>query len=75
VVAAIVAADAREASVNGTWELGGPDTMTMREAASRYLPGARIVGASRSAPRALRDLYGTDMVAQRESATLQFGLG
>jgi len=67
VVAAIVAADAREASVNGTWELGGPETWTMREAAARLVPGARVVRATRSAPRDLLRLYARDMFADRSA--------
>ncbi|HLW17211.1 MAG TPA: NAD(P)H-binding protein [Actinomycetota bacterium] len=74
VVAAIVAADAREAAVNGTWELGGPETMTMAEAASRALPAARLVRPARGAPKALTDLYGRDMVADPTTAVEQFGL-
>ena len=70
VVAAIVAADAREGSVKGTWELGGSETMTMREAASRYAPGARAVRAR--GPKPLLQLYGSDMVADSSSATAQF---
>ena len=74
VVAAIVAADAREASVNGTWELGGLETMTMQEAAARALPGARVVRPVRSAPKPLVQLYGSDMVADPTGAVAQLGL-
>jgi uncharacterized protein YbjT (DUF2867 family) len=73
-VAAIIAADAREAEVRGLWELGGPDVLTMDEAAARALPGARRVRATRSAPRALLQLYGADMVADPSAAVAQFGL-
>ena len=73
VVAAIVAADAREASVNGTWELGGSATLTLREAAERSLPGARTVRATRSAPKALLKLFARDMIAER-SAVRALGL-
>ena len=75
VVAAIVAADARQASVTGTWELGGPETMTMRDAASRYAPGARVVRPTRSAPKALRDLYSEDMISERTDVASEIGLG
>ena len=64
VVAAIVAADSREAAVNGTWELGGPEAITMRDAAARFMPGARVVRATRSAPAALLKLYAGDMIAE-----------
>ena len=74
VVATIIAADSREAEVRGTWELGGPDIVTMDEAAARALPGARRVRATRSAPKALLQLYGSDMVADPTSAVEQFGL-
>jgi NADH dehydrogenase len=74
VVAAIIAADAREAEVRGIWELGGPDVVTMDEAAARALPGARRVRATRAAPKALLQLYGSDMVADPSAAVAQFGL-
>jgi uncharacterized protein YbjT (DUF2867 family) len=73
VVTAIVAADAREADVNGTWELGGGEIISMEEAAGRALPGTRFVKA-RGAPKALTDLYGRDMVADPAKAVEQFGL-
>ncbi len=69
VVAAIVAADSREAAVNGAWELGGPEAMTMRDAAARFMPGARVVRATRSAPAALLKLYAGDMTAERNAVT------
>jgi len=65
VVAAIITADAREAEVRGVWELGGAETLTMREAAARALPDARVVRATRSAPKALLRLYGSDMIADQ----------
>jgi uncharacterized protein YbjT (DUF2867 family) len=75
VVAAIVAADSRAAEVRGVWELGGPDVMTVSDAAARLLPGMRRVRAGRSAgPKALLDVYGADMVADPSAAVSQFGL-
>jgi len=74
VVAAIIAADAREAEVRGTWDLGGPDIVTMDEAAARALPGAKRVRATRSAPKTLLQLYGSDMIADPTAAVAQFGL-
>ena len=74
VVAAIVAADSREGEVTGTWELGGLEAMTMQEAAARALPGARVVRPVRSAPKALVQLYGSDMVADPTGAVAQLGL-
>jgi len=74
VVAAIVAADAREAEVNGTWEFGGGEIITLEEAAARALPGARLVKAARGSPKALTDLYSRDMVADPARAIEQFGL-
>jgi uncharacterized protein YbjT (DUF2867 family) len=74
VVAAIIAADAREAEVRGIWELGGPEVISMDEAAARAMPGARRVRATRSAPKALLQLYGSDMVADPSAAVAQFGL-
>ncbi|MGZ4204677.1 MAG: SDR family oxidoreductase [Actinomycetota bacterium] len=73
VVSAIVAADSREAEVRGVWELGGSDVITMEEAATRALPGARHVRA-RGAPKALIDVYGRDVVADPARAIEQFGL-
>jgi uncharacterized protein YbjT (DUF2867 family) len=74
VVAAIVAADARESEVNGMWELGGAETMTMAEAASRALSGARRVRPARGAPKPLTDLYARDMVADPSAAASDLGL-
>jgi uncharacterized protein YbjT (DUF2867 family) len=73
-VAAIVAADAREATVQGIWELGGPEIMTKGKAADVVLPGERHVRPIRSAPKALREVYGGDMVADPAKAVEQFGL-
>jgi NADH dehydrogenase len=72
VVAAIIAGDAREAEVRGTWELGGPETVTMTEAAERVMPGARVVRAR--GPKPLLELYGSDMVADRSAAVEQLGI-
>ena len=72
VVAAIVAADAREAEVRGVWELGGPEAVTMTEAAARVVPAARVVRAR--GPKPLLQLYGSDMVAERSAAIEQLGL-
>jgi uncharacterized protein YbjT (DUF2867 family) len=74
VVAAILAADARESEVRGIWELGGPEILSVDEAAARALPGARRVRATRSAPKPLLQVYGSDMVADPAAAVAQFGL-
>jgi len=74
VVDAIVAADSREAFSSGTWELGGREAMTMNEAAERLLPGAKLVRATRSAPKALLDVYGRDVVADPSTVQEKFGL-
>ena len=73
VIAAIVAADAREAAVKGTWDLGGSETMTMTDFAERALPGSRVVRVTRLAPKALAQLYASDMVADSSSASAPFG--
>lgn len=70
VVAAIVAADAREGEVNGTWELGGGEIISMEEAAARALPGARLVRVTRSAPKPLVELYARDMIADNSANTV-----
>jgi len=72
VVAAILAADAREAEVRGVWELGGPETVTLSEAAARALPGERVVRAR--GPKPLLQVYAADMVAERAAAIEQLGL-
>ena len=46
----------------------------MQEAAARALPGARVVRPVRSAPKALVQLYGSDMVADPTGAVAQLGL-
>jgi uncharacterized protein YbjT (DUF2867 family) len=74
VVDAIVAADSREAFQSGTWELGGRDVTTMNEVAKRLLPGAKLMRATRSAPKALFDLYGRDVVVDPSAAEAHFDL-
>jgi len=75
VVDALLGADSRETAVNGTWELGGPDIMTMREAASRFAPGKQVrAGAFSRAPKPLLEVYGGDMIAEPGPAAEQFGL-
>jgi len=48
--------------------------VTMDEAAARALPGAKHVRATRSAPKTLLQLYGSDMIADPSAAVAQFGL-
>jgi uncharacterized protein YbjT (DUF2867 family) len=76
VIDALWSADSRESAVNGTWELGGPDVITMGEAAARVLPDQRQVraGVLARAPKALLEVYVRDMVADPSAATAQFGL-
>lgn len=64
VVDAIVAADAREAEVRGTWSLVGPEEVTMDEAALGAVGAARAmhVRLLSGAPRALADVYARDLV-------------
>lgn len=74
VVDALVAADAREAEVAGTWDLGGPDVMTLAEAAERLGVSGRRARLPGIAPRALNDLFARDQVADGTAAAAQFGL-
>lgn len=76
-VDAIVAADAREAEVRGTWDLGGPVEVTMDELVARYAPGVtRVVHSSAlsNAPRAFTDLYAAGITVDASAAVTQFGL-
>ena len=76
VLDALLGADSREEAVNGLWELGGPETMTMNEAAGRALPGKKRTkaGMLSRAPKPTREIYGKDMIADPKAATTQFGL-
>jgi NADH dehydrogenase len=71
VAAALVAGDTRDEEVRGSWELGGPEVVTLKELAGRS--GSRSGILSRS-PQALVDLYGRDAVADPTKAVAQFGL-
>jgi uncharacterized protein YbjT (DUF2867 family) len=67
---ALVAADARDADVAGTWTLGGPEELSLGALEDRVgRPGI----ASR-APRAIVELYEHDAVADCTAAVRQFGL-
>ena len=74
VVEALVAADSRDQEIRDTFDLGGAETMTVREAAERL--GTAVVKAARfsGAPRALLDLYRRDLVADSGPAIEHFGL-
>ncbi|MGH7540807.1 MAG: SDR family oxidoreductase [Gemmatimonadota bacterium] len=72
VVAALVAADTRDAELRDVWELGGPEQMSLQELAER-------AGAKRRAlpPRGLPKvgaLYLRDRIADPSEAVRQFGL-
>jgi NADH dehydrogenase len=71
VVDAVVAADARDAEVAGTWTLGGPEELTFGALADRL--GARA-GLPSRAPRAIAELYEHDAIADPAAAVAQFGL-
>lgn len=70
VAAALLAADTRDAELRGTWELGGPETMTVSELASR-------AGVKRRAFPGLggpKIAFQRDQVADPSEALRQFGL-
>lgn len=71
VVAAIVAADTREAEIRDSWELGGPDVLTFGELAERT--GAKPRRLARQ-HRELTSWFGRDAVADPSRAVAQFGL-
>lgn len=71
VVAALVAADTREAEIRETWELGGPEVLTMGELAERTGGKARRISRQ---PRELISLFGRDAVADSARAVAHFGL-
>ncbi|MGH2727582.1 MAG: hypothetical protein ACRDKS_11490, partial [Actinomycetota bacterium] len=71
---ALVAADMRDAELRGTWELGGPETMTPGELAARL--GTRagaLTRVLRGAPKELAALYQRDQIADPSEAVRQFG--
>lgn len=72
VAAALVAADTRDAELRGTWELGGPDVLTVDELAKR-MDMKRRTFPPRIAPR-LVSLYQQDQIADPAEAVRQFGL-
>lgn len=75
VAAALLAADTREAEVRRTWELGGPDVVTLGELAERAGPRARGVSRLLSGgQRALASLYARDSVADPTEAVAELGL-
>lgn len=70
---ALLLADAREATVGGTWELGGPDVVTLVQLVSRA--AGRPAQPKRSMPglpRALREAYAEDRVAGSRAFLSQF---
>ncbi|MGH2795220.1 MAG: hypothetical protein ACRDKG_13060, partial [Actinomycetota bacterium] len=72
VVAALVAADTRDAELRGTWELGGPEVITPGELARR-IGGRWRAFPPRIAPN-LVDLLERDQIADPSEAVRQFGL-
>ena len=71
VVDALVAADTRASEVRGTWELGGPEVLTLGELADRS--GIKSTFLSRRSS-ALTDLFARDAIADPAPAAEQFGL-
>lgn len=71
VVDAIVAADSREAEVGGTWELGGPEVLTLGDLAERRGTKSKLLSRP---PRELTSLFGRDAIADPSRAVAQFGL-
>jgi len=83
VAAALLAGDTRDEELRGSWELGGPEVVTLEELAGRTGSRSGILSRPRSArrfegrprpPQALIDLYGRDAVANSAKAVAQFGL-
>ena len=73
VAEALVAADTREAELRGTWELGGPDVLTLDDL-GRAVPKRGLTRFLSGPPRALSSLYARDLVADSSEAVRQFGL-
>ena len=74
VAAAVVAADTREAELRGTWELCGPDLLTLDELAHGASPRRGFGRIFSGPPKALTSLYSRDFVADATDAVRQFGL-
>jgi len=76
VASALVAADTRDAELRGTWELGGPETLTMSQLAERLgLRTSALARVARSVPKELSSLYDRDQIADAGEAIRQFGVG
>jgi len=71
---ALVAADTRDAELHGTWELGGPQVVTLEELAGRAGSRFGLGRALSRPPRELVDLYSRDAVAETADVVAQFGL-
>ena len=73
VVAALLAADTRDAELRGVWELGGPEEVTFDEFADRA--GSRIRLFPRGGgPPLVAQMYRQEQVADPSEAVAQFGL-
>ncbi len=75
VAAALLVADARDAAVNGTWDVGGPDTVTYDELVARATGKGRIAHRRTvpGLPASLARAYGHDMVADTRELAAQLG--
>ena len=70
----LVAADTREAELRGTWELGGPDVLTLDELGRRGSSRRGVTRFFSGPPRALSSLYSREFVADPAEAVRQFGV-
>lgn len=67
------AADTREAEVRGTWEIGGPDVVTLDDLGGRA-PKRGLTRFFATPPKVLSSLYARDLVADPSEAVQQFGV-
>lgn len=73
VVDALVAADARESEVRGTWELGGPEALTLDQVADRVGAGSPRVHRG-AGPKAVAEVFARETLVDASAAIAQFGL-
>jgi NADH dehydrogenase len=72
----LVAADARDGEVRGTWELGGPAIMTLDDVARLAIPRStpshmRLLSP---APKVAREVLARETICDPSAAAAQFGL-
>ena len=74
VVEALAAADNRDEQLHGTWELGGPEILTLEELEARAGIGANPVARLLGRGKEVASLYTRSLIADPTEAIRLFGL-